>query len=305
MVQALPAAGTRGHDAGRGGLAGQLERDARRENVAPALAWTVAALPLVGLAALLAAAVVFRPAYDRILQEDYPVEWAQFALCLFVSLTSLLAAWHAGRRGQYLVALTLLLLGLGTFVLSGEEISWGQRVFGLATPAELQGRNAQSELNLHNITTGFDPEAAFRFVALAIGLAGTILPLLTRLEVPLLRGAFWRLLSPPLFTVPLFAMMLGYRAYRLVVAGEVNFAVRLQEWIEFCQYLGLAITLVGVYFTVCPPREPVIGPGRHAHRPPWLRDFGVLIPIASTIVFLTLVFAALTLVSGVGAGNAL
>ncbi len=36
---------------------------------------------------------------------------------------------------------------------AGEEISWGQRIFGLATPDFLIGLNSQDELNVHNIST--------------------------------------------------------------------------------------------------------------------------------------------------------
>src|SRR5688500_16187413 len=35
---------------------------------------------------------------------------------------------------------------------AGEEISWGQRVFDIETPSSLMERNAQKELNLHNLT---------------------------------------------------------------------------------------------------------------------------------------------------------
>lgn len=37
------------------------------------------------------------------------------------------------------------------FLAAGEEVSWGQRVLGLSTPAALQESNVQDELNLHNL----------------------------------------------------------------------------------------------------------------------------------------------------------
>jgi hypothetical protein len=37
------------------------------------------------------------------------------------------------------------------FVLFGEEISWGQRIFGWGTPGELQSINVQGETNIHNL----------------------------------------------------------------------------------------------------------------------------------------------------------
>lgn len=37
------------------------------------------------------------------------------------------------------------------FLVGGEEISWGQRIFGMATPASLEAVNLQNEFNIHNI----------------------------------------------------------------------------------------------------------------------------------------------------------
>jgi hypothetical protein len=37
------------------------------------------------------------------------------------------------------------------FFAAGEELSWGQRIFGLKTPESLAAANEQGELNLHNL----------------------------------------------------------------------------------------------------------------------------------------------------------
>jgi hypothetical protein len=37
------------------------------------------------------------------------------------------------------------------FISFGEEISWGQRIFGIETPAFIADANRQSELNFHNL----------------------------------------------------------------------------------------------------------------------------------------------------------
>lgn len=48
----------------------------------------------------------------------------------------------------------LVFLGLGLlfFVAFAEEISWGQRIFGVETPEFLKEHNAQGETNLHNLS---------------------------------------------------------------------------------------------------------------------------------------------------------
>ncbi|MCA9401014.1 MAG: hypothetical protein KC713_05270 [Candidatus Omnitrophica bacterium] len=37
------------------------------------------------------------------------------------------------------------------FFIAGEEISWGQRILGLATPESMKTMNVQGEMNLHNV----------------------------------------------------------------------------------------------------------------------------------------------------------
>ena len=60
-----------------------------------------------------------------------------------------------------MVTLWFLIMGLGTIVLFGEEISWGQAVFGWKPGAEMTKINAQHETNFHNLNLsllmGLDP----------------------------------------------------------------------------------------------------------------------------------------------------
>ena len=59
----------------------------------------------------------------------------------------------------------LLLLGFALlfFFAAGEEISWGQRIFNVATPETLKAINAQGELNVHNINI-FEYTIRFEFL---------------------------------------------------------------------------------------------------------------------------------------------
>jgi hypothetical protein len=57
----------------------------------------------------------------------------------------------ARDRVSWLKKLVYLGLALLFFFGAGEEISWGQRIFHFATPAELASANTQDELNLHNL----------------------------------------------------------------------------------------------------------------------------------------------------------
>jgi len=77
------------------------------------------------------------------------------ALIFFVAAAWLiLRLWKTrSGKGKWYVMTSLLIIMAALFV-AGEEISWGQRVFNIDTPEYLAERNAQSELNLHNLVVG-------------------------------------------------------------------------------------------------------------------------------------------------------
>jgi hypothetical protein len=277
------------------GAAELVVADAAGEGIPPTLAWALFWLPLISLAGLLAGAAIYRPAYDRMLQEDYPVEWAQFACCLFICVVAFMSVRPSIRQRRWGLAGLLALLALGCFFLAGEEISWGQRVLGIATPEDFRS-NEQNEMNLHNFAGGFDPEAAFRQAQLLLSLVLGGLAVNGRIR-DLRPDSFWRIVSPPLCTLPLFLTMPAYRIYRLFTPGEVNFPVRLQEWAEACQYLGMAVAIACLYFALRPPAEIVDvrkATGNYA-----VRDWKRLALPAVLIGLLTVVFAVMALFSGV------
>lgn len=57
------------------------------------------------------------------------------------------------NRGKNALILVLALMFFAAF---GEEISWGQRIFGVRTPEALRAVNVQGEINLHNLVV-FNP----------------------------------------------------------------------------------------------------------------------------------------------------
>ena len=65
-----------------------------------------------------------------------------------------------GRKTNYNIYFCLL--GILFFIGFGEEISWGQRIFGWATPESFGELNAQNETNLHNIWIfqGYNPDGS-------------------------------------------------------------------------------------------------------------------------------------------------
>lgn len=129
----------------------------------------------VSLAAAAAATAWFLadPAgFHAFAQEDRPLEWAS-ALFLLLAAGLLPFRILSGRPDRTTLGLVAL-ISLALFLVGMEEISWGQRLFGFATPERLAEMNWQSEFNLHNVQTDLS-ETVYYFGA---GVFLLLLPLL-------------------------------------------------------------------------------------------------------------------------------
>lgn len=282
-----------------------IETDAGEDGITSGWAWAGFWFPLAGLAALGIVFGIHRPWFYTVQQEDYPIEWSQFALCLFSSLIFGLTAARLAIRGHRGLAVLLLLTALGSLALTGEEISWGQRVFGLVTPGELADVNHQAEMNVHNIDVGIPSEALFKFFAFAMGLGGAALALLARRPGTPLYRTTWRLVAPPLLAIPGFLGMALYRVFILFL--PIFPAVRGQEWVEVGLYTSLAITAGCCYARSTAGRFQVDltdsqSPSRRVD--PRVRvNPGPLIALGVGVLLLTIVFAIMTTQTGIRPGN--
>lgn len=91
---------------------------------------------------------------NRYMMEDGEIEYATVGL-LLASCALVLYRWtHFRRFKPYQFSLISFLIVLVFFFVAGEELSWGQRIFGLETTEYFKKNNAQAELNLHNLTIG-------------------------------------------------------------------------------------------------------------------------------------------------------
>jgi hypothetical protein len=86
------------------------------------------------------------------IREDGFVEWLTFAELLAISAFSFFTSRALGRSDQGSTAKRVWLF-LGFLFLFGamEEISWGQRVFGIESPQWFLKHNKQGETNVHNL----------------------------------------------------------------------------------------------------------------------------------------------------------
>ncbi|MFT4665258.1 MAG: hypothetical protein ACI8YQ_001881 [Polaribacter sp.] len=115
----------------------------------------------VTLISALAYMMVFLPehTFKQLAKEDGILEWtctllffitAILFFVLFFRNNSFAKIEVANFYNTYTKRIWFLLLALLFIFLTGEEISWGQRLLGLETPEEIAANNEQGEINFHN-----------------------------------------------------------------------------------------------------------------------------------------------------------
>lgn len=230
----------------RGGLAEKLSllravlrQEAHREwHVEPRLAEALFILPVAG-GLLVAATRVNGTLFRFVTAEDRLLEWSQFAgyvAGLGFALAAALALFKQDRRR---VAVWYGLVALGCFFVAGEEINWGERIFGFETPESVEEVNRQGELSVHNITS---IENLFRIAELLVGLAGSAGVWLLLWRRPAWLTARTRILVPPLFLTSAFFTLFAWRLFRFLIYSKDQFTiVEFTEWPELCLALGLAV----------------------------------------------------------------
>lgn len=88
--------------------------------------------------------------YVVLIAED---KWAEYGTSVSFAITGVLFLLLSSRPGPYLPRIIWSLIGVVAIFIAGEEISWGQRIFDIETPASIYEHNLQREITLHNLKT--------------------------------------------------------------------------------------------------------------------------------------------------------
>lgn len=171
-------------------------------------------LPVLAIVFTLLQLVVPEFAAVLVRKEDWPffrnaifIKMAlQIIGLVFFAMTARKYFKQRNRLGGVLSILICLVL----FVMAGEELSWGQRIFGWATPEAIAEINAQNETNLHNMATqAFQNTLYFGGWLLLIGFSfwrKTLSGIINKVK-PLAFLANW---LPPMSFVLIFAVGFGF-----------------------------------------------------------------------------------------------
>ena len=214
-----------------------IVESAEEWHLSPRIATILFWLPFIG-AIIIAAMVLNRPLYRFVIREDGPVEDAQFVFFALASLYGVFVGIKRLRAGHTWQGLLFLTFAVGMFFIAGEEIAWGQRLFGIATPEELEEVNKQGEITVHNIgNILFYINVLFMLIG-AGGMAAWLANKKLRLE------QYWDqanyLLIPPFFLAPAFFMAFAYKLARFTVVPTPGFIVtKYGEWPELCMAFAL------------------------------------------------------------------
>lgn len=224
-----------------------LAEGAKEWNISTKTMLWICAIPFIiaGFGAL--TALLGKSAYKWFTQEDgfsenlQVVFWLMtFFLCFFISRQE----WRSGDR---LIAVLYGVLSLAVFFLIGEEISWGQRIFGWATSEDFAAINKQHETNIHNINGIGD---AFKWVHVVIGAYGALLPLLF-MRIRIARKEIAERipkLVPHITFLPFFALPLIWRLYVNLIEPPPGFSFVVAEYSEVIELiLAIGFFLFMVY----------------------------------------------------------
>ncbi len=137
--------------------------------------------------------------YLTVLREDHIVEWATFFCLVLAGLLSLgLARRGKTARGTY--PWFFIAFGLFCSFLALEEINWGQRIVGVASPGIFRRYSAHgTHINVHNLLQGVTGLKTKNIAGIGLFGYGACLPFLTRFSRTLARvGSATGLVLPPL-----------------------------------------------------------------------------------------------------------
>ena len=87
--------------------------------------------------------------FDWLRSEDGPLEWIQFIEYTISSILALLI-YIRTKRKKNINTIIWLLIAFLSFVIAGEEISWGERITGIGINS-ISEINVQGETNFHNL----------------------------------------------------------------------------------------------------------------------------------------------------------
>ncbi len=190
-------------------------------------------------------ALIGKDAYKWFTGEDRFAENLQVLFWTITCILGLLVAWNIFKEGERLIGSLYVFLCIGIFFLIGEELSWGQRIFGWITPESMSVINKQNETNIHTI---YGVDSAFKWIHLIIGAYGTFLPILlvSSKKLSRFRPQLSKLI-PHYTLIPYFFLPFIWRIYRNFFGQPKKYYFAIAEYAEVME---LILSIAFVFFMI-------------------------------------------------------
>ena len=187
-------------------------------------------LPFIIAASGVVAALMGKEAYKMLTSEDKIVETLQVICWIISFVLTIIVVKKSAAAGEILVSVLFGVLAAGIIFMIGEEISWGQRLFGWETPESYAAINKQEETNLHNIHgVGF----TFKWLHMIIGGYGGLLPIvLVFTGILSEQRKILSRLVPHVTLIPFFLLPFLWRFYRNLFDAPKDFYFVVSEYSE-------------------------------------------------------------------------
>ncbi len=172
----------------------------------------------------------------HLVKEDNFIENSQFFALLFSSLLSFYFSFKMFKKSKLFFVLYLL-ASLGLFFVSGDEISWGQRLLGISSPDYFTAENVQREINIHNLSI-FDSLIGYAYIT--VGLYGAFSWVMFKYTP--LKNKLIEKISPPNFLF--FFFFSGFFYNFLVTFLDIRNYGEWSEVAELMLHLGVLFFLI-------------------------------------------------------------
>jgi hypothetical protein len=175
-------------------------------------------------------------------------QWGEYLTSISYALSSVLFISLLFRPIPRLQKLVLAMMGLASFFIGGEEVSWGQWIFNFSAPSVISNANLQNEINFHNLK--FMQAINYHRIIAYIALGWSIFSVAVSLWFPLLKNRVQTLGLPLIpirivlifLTVPYF--FLFYPVAKSDEVGELFLSIAVLVWASdiFIQYGWIKLT---------------------------------------------------------------
>jgi hypothetical protein len=186
----------------------------------------------------------------EIWDEDHLIENLQCIIAFITSVLWMLSVYKIYKHTEITNIVFFafpILFALAFIFLAGEELSWGQRIFNIATPEYFVDNNAQMEINVHNIpiisfgSYVLYPAVVFYIITI---IWGVLLPLVRNVVI-LKQVIFIAFPIPRLWTIPYFVTPGLFRLFYYQ-----NFANHAREGMELL--FIIAFFLISMHAAIRP-----------------------------------------------------